>query len=539
MIDKFSHGFINSVYDFNEFTLNEVICKLAQKMDEVITQSNESFNYLDWLKGQGLSDEVIGILLAWKDDGTLDTIINDNVFNELNNKIENTKTELDTIAYNIDNENKGSDILNLESALNKGILNLLIPRDITIETLTINNRYQKLDFRGNITITGNGIILNSHNITIKANTIIGENIVIDSGELLPIPTRKCAFDVRGSFANITFNEITGFNYGLLYDDGRNGTENNFNGLIQKCNTAVRLKNTTKSAKHEGNTFDLRIFQCKKGFDIDVNCKYQNIRKVVDNAQINNSLDIDERSGHHIITPYFIRLANSNLSVNNVLFNVNGSGYVEVGNKDNGTRISPSNVEITGATPFIDVKFDNTKDYDYRMLFNPNSMDFKSDNGTALSILNDGYICLPKCIIGNFSPNFTGITLPDDVIQNKIVVAKNSGDSNKTRLYIYSNGWKFIELPERTISSGNNAPTSGTWNIGDKVFNNNPTYARNISHWTCVAGGTDGGKWTAHGCGSGTTANRPSLTINDMGYLYFDNELKKLIRWSGAEWQIPN
>ena len=56
MIDKFSHGFINSVYDFNDFTLNELICKLAQKMDEVITQSNEIFNYLDWLKGQGLSD---------------------------------------------------------------------------------------------------------------------------------------------------------------------------------------------------------------------------------------------------------------------------------------------------------------------------------------------------------------------------------------------------------------------------------------------------------------------------------------------------
>ena len=50
MIDKFSHGFINSVYDFNNYTLNELLCKLAQKMDEVITQSNESFKYLDWLK---------------------------------------------------------------------------------------------------------------------------------------------------------------------------------------------------------------------------------------------------------------------------------------------------------------------------------------------------------------------------------------------------------------------------------------------------------------------------------------------------------
>ena len=36
MIDKLSCGFINSVYDFNDFTINELLCKLAQKMDEVI-----------------------------------------------------------------------------------------------------------------------------------------------------------------------------------------------------------------------------------------------------------------------------------------------------------------------------------------------------------------------------------------------------------------------------------------------------------------------------------------------------------------------
>ena len=32
MIDKFSHGFINSVYDFNDFTLNELLCKYFSKV---------------------------------------------------------------------------------------------------------------------------------------------------------------------------------------------------------------------------------------------------------------------------------------------------------------------------------------------------------------------------------------------------------------------------------------------------------------------------------------------------------------------------
>ena len=111
MINKFSHGFINSIYEFNDFTLNELICKLAQKMDEVINQSNESFNYLDWLKEQGLPDEVINTLLAWKEDGTLETIINQNVFYELNSKVdtfqENVNNDLQAKKLELDNIIKG------------------------------------------------------------------------------------------------------------------------------------------------------------------------------------------------------------------------------------------------------------------------------------------------------------------------------------------------------------------------------------------------------------------------------------------------
>ena len=100
MIDKLSCGFINSVYDFNDYTLNELICKLAQKMDEVITQSNESFNYLDWLKEQGLPDELIKIMLEWKEDGTLETLINQNVFNALNNKIDDINNNFNLFKNN-------------------------------------------------------------------------------------------------------------------------------------------------------------------------------------------------------------------------------------------------------------------------------------------------------------------------------------------------------------------------------------------------------------------------------------------------------
>lgn len=95
MIDKLSHGFINSVYHFNDFTLNELLCKLAQKMDEVITQSNESFNYLEWLKEQGLSDEIIKIMLEWKENGTLETLINDVLLQNIQNDIETINSQME------------------------------------------------------------------------------------------------------------------------------------------------------------------------------------------------------------------------------------------------------------------------------------------------------------------------------------------------------------------------------------------------------------------------------------------------------------
>ena len=114
MIDKFSCGFINSVYEFNDYTLNELLCKLAQKMDEVITQANESFNYLDWLKGQGLSDEVIKILLEWKENGTLENLINEILFNKLNTKIDENKAELDESINVINSQLDNIESLNIK-----------------------------------------------------------------------------------------------------------------------------------------------------------------------------------------------------------------------------------------------------------------------------------------------------------------------------------------------------------------------------------------------------------------------------------------
>ena len=100
MIDKFMHGFLNTVYDLEDYTQLEINSKLIQKMDEVIENCNNAFEFMDYIKEEGLTNEVINILLTWKEDGTLENLSNkkqiDNLRNEINNKINNLAYSIDT-----------------------------------------------------------------------------------------------------------------------------------------------------------------------------------------------------------------------------------------------------------------------------------------------------------------------------------------------------------------------------------------------------------------------------------------------------------
>ena len=100
MIDKFMYGFLNRAYGYDDYTQLEINSKLIQKMDEVIEKCNNAFEFMDWLKDQGVSDEVQNILFTWKEDGTLKNLSNkkeiDNLKNEINNNIAELTNSIDT-----------------------------------------------------------------------------------------------------------------------------------------------------------------------------------------------------------------------------------------------------------------------------------------------------------------------------------------------------------------------------------------------------------------------------------------------------------
>ena len=100
MIDKFMNGYLNRVYGYDDYTQQEINSKLIQKMDEVIDNCNNAFEFMDYIKEEGLINEVINILFTWKEDGTLENLSNkkeiDNLRNEINNNITELANSIDT-----------------------------------------------------------------------------------------------------------------------------------------------------------------------------------------------------------------------------------------------------------------------------------------------------------------------------------------------------------------------------------------------------------------------------------------------------------
>ena len=97
MIEKLENNIlindkIKSVYNFNEYTIQDLLCKFFEKINETVDISNNALNFLEWLKGEGLPQETIKELEKMYNDGRLTTII-DNMIGNFNLQINNLKDE--------------------------------------------------------------------------------------------------------------------------------------------------------------------------------------------------------------------------------------------------------------------------------------------------------------------------------------------------------------------------------------------------------------------------------------------------------------
>lgn len=93
---------------------SKVIDMLAHRIWEYDEELKKRFE--EWDKQlEELPDELKRLLIQWLHDGTLENIINHNIFNKLNDKIDKINTKLNRLFINVD-EFKGTDCLKLQQA---------------------------------------------------------------------------------------------------------------------------------------------------------------------------------------------------------------------------------------------------------------------------------------------------------------------------------------------------------------------------------------------------------------------------------------
>ena len=385
MIDKFSRGFVNSVYDFNDFTINELLCKLAQKMDEVITQSNESFTYLDWLKGQGLSDEVIKLMIEWKENGTLQTIINEQLFNNLNTKIDENKAKLDESINAINsqletiekqtsiyiypnmttdeiqlliNDNnditfkKGTYILEKTLNLKSNSIYRFEESVILKSNSSIQNIF-KSDNNSNMTIVGNNVVFDLNNKIDNAINIVGLNdnyiskITISNIKIInrSLTDRKYVSGLTVRYCNnLILNNIIVNNYG--YENVRN---NEVYGVgLHWCN-----KVTVNDLKIDNNMIGLLLQACTN--------------VTICNFDIRNTHD----NGMYLLTE------NKNIIVKDGFLTLNEEGIASYSDD-----ITISNVVIDGCTNKGITLRQGTNYVINNCIFKNNKTDIGDDNDKA-------------------------------------------------------------------------------------------------------------------------------------------------------------
>ena len=132
MIKGITEDILKRVYDFSEMTNEELRCKFFQKLQECIELCNNTSDIIEWLKNEGLEKEVNDLLTIWKDDGTLEKLIN-------LSKLDNMKSEIITQLTQKIDENK----IQLTQKIDEN--NIQLSQKIETNRNEVNLKIEELD----------------------------------------------------------------------------------------------------------------------------------------------------------------------------------------------------------------------------------------------------------------------------------------------------------------------------------------------------------------------------------------------------------
>ena len=87
-----------SVYEYDGYTIQELLCEFFNKINECVDISNATFKLAEWLVSVGLKQEVAITLNKWLEDGTLADIITKEVLGEFDKRISNIENTVQVIS---------------------------------------------------------------------------------------------------------------------------------------------------------------------------------------------------------------------------------------------------------------------------------------------------------------------------------------------------------------------------------------------------------------------------------------------------------
>lgn len=231
------------VYSYSGLTMQELLCQFFTKINECVEVSNNTLDLADWLVNEGLEQETAKKLVEWYNDGSLEKIINNTLFEGLNNKIDFNTNEISNINLQIEHINNN---------------NIRTPQHYGAKGDGVTNDSEAL-YNAIVDCANNGYIL-----LLNGKYRVATNIVYNAWKPLTI------IGSRGNYPSLTSEEFTRQNesFDIYLDDAT--IEINKMGSVTFQGVGF-----ASSSKTSGKGILLKSFHNKF-----VNCAFSQMEKAI-------------------------------------------------------------------------------------------------------------------------------------------------------------------------------------------------------------------------------------------------------------------
>ena len=244
------------VYSYNGLTMQDLLCQFFTTINECVKSTNDVIDLTDWLVNIGLEEEVVKKLMVLIEDGTVEKLINVNLFKTLNNEINGLSSQLEHKAnkYELDVErNRIDSFVKLVDGSTTGDAELIDGR-IGADGVTYNN-------------IGSAIRTQFKRINSSMYDFTkGENI-LEHISMIPSTQLNSADGETYSWESIScspFIPVEDIKYAVI------GTNNSYSGNVLVCCYYDENKRFLGSGKTQGNPGEYYYHKGQKFIRFSIN-----------------------------------------------------------------------------------------------------------------------------------------------------------------------------------------------------------------------------------------------------------------------------